>query len=522
MSGLEASEAAFHSAFTDAPVAMAFLDMSDGEEMVILSPNRALVELLGLPDERLTGRPLGELVDGADAGHALTQAAMGASPVHRSEQPLRHADGRQVWTQLHISRLNHADEPSIALAHIVDISDRKQAEQARERFELQTELLSRLRLRLLRGERLRDALRGFCVDARDRTRARRVLLFEHNAALDQIVVAASSDGRDDAVVPRGGGIGQATTAAGDPEPGSVRISLRDQRLSPADRATLDALDTHELLVAPLGDALAIAVLAPDGETISVVDEALFARVAIEVGEAVELAHARIERHRFDVLEDRERIATDLHDVVIQRLFAAGMRLQAAVPLVNGQARERLALVVGELDTTIAEIRDTIFSIHHPEREGLPLSARLAETVQANAEYLGFEPELRIEGPLDDLSPELAEQVIPALTEILSNVARHAEATHVHISVDFSDGALVLEVVDDGIGIDPDAPQGNGLGNLARRALALGGGFVATTDADAGGTRVRWWAGPGRGPTDRDRNQGPRTLASGSSLVHRQA
>ncbi len=117
------------------------------------------------------------------------------------------------------------------------------------------------------------------------------------------------------------------------------------------------------------------MLAPDGETISIADEALFARVAVEVGEAVELAHARIERQRFDVLQDRERIATDLHDVVIQRLFAAGMRLQAAVPLVNGQARERLASVVAELDTTIAEIRNTIFSIHHPEREELPLSGR---------------------------------------------------------------------------------------------------------------------------------------------------
>ncbi len=495
MSELEASEAAFHSAFTDAPVAMAFLDIAAEDVMVVLSPNRALVELLGLPEEQLIGRPLDELVDDVDAGRSLTTAAVGDAPVHRFEQPLRHADGRQVWAQLHISRLDHADETPIAVVHIVDISDRKRAEQARERFELQTELLSRLRLRLLRGERLRDALRSFCVDACERTRARRVVLFEHSAAMDQIVVAASSDGRDDGTVPRGGGIERAAgIVAGDPEPGSVRISGRDPDLTPADRATLDVLDTHELLVAPLGDALAIAVLAPEGETISIADEALFARVAVEVGEAVELAHARIERQRFDVLEDRERIATDLHDVVIQRLFAAGMRLQAAVPLVNGQARERLASVVAELDTTIAEIRDTIFSIHHPEREELPLSARLAETVRANAEYLGFEPELRVRGPIDDLGDELAEQVIPALTEILSNVARHAEATSVRISVDCTDGALVLDVVDDGIGIDPEAPHGNGLGNLARRALALGGGFVATVNPDVGGTRVRWWAG----------------------------
>ena len=495
MSGLEASEAAFHSAFTDAPVAMAFLGTGAGEAMVVLRPNRALVELLGRPEAQLIGRPLDELVDDAGAGPSLTTAALGDARVYRFEQPLRHADGHQVWAQLHISRLDPADETSIALAHIVDISDRTGAEQARERFELQTELLSRLRLRLLRGERLRDALRSFCVEACERTRARRVVLFEHSAAMDQIVVAASSDGLDDGTVPPGGGIERAaSTMAGDPEPGSVRISGRDPELTPADRATLEALDTHELLVAPLGDALAIAVLAPEGETISVADEALFARVAVEVGEAVELAHARTERQRFDLLEDRERIATDLHDVVIQRIFAAGMRLQAAVPLVDGRARERLASVVAELDTTIAEIRDTIFSIHHPEREELPLSVRVTETVRANAEYLGFEPELRVRGPLDDVSGELAEQVIPALTEILSNVARHAEATTVSITVDCTDGALVLDVVDDGIGIDPQAPHGNGLDNLARRALALGGGFVVTVNPEADGTRVQWWAG----------------------------
>ena len=171
-----------------------------------------------------------------------------------------------------------------------------------------------------------------------------------------------------------------------------------------------------------------------------------------------------------------------------------MRLQAAVPLVSGPARERLASVVGELDTTIAEIRDTIFSSHHPERADLPLSTRVHGTVQANADYLGFAPHLDVTGPLDDVPEELGEQLIPALTEILSNVARHAEATTVRVTIECSDDSLMLEVIDDGIGIDPDAPRGNGLGNLAHRALTLGGGFVATANTEVGGTVVRWWTG----------------------------
>jgi len=496
MSGLEASEAAFHSAFTDAPVAMAFLDVRSDGAMVIRTPNRALVELLGLDDDQLVGQPLDQLVDPSARSEEppLTMHDTGASAVHRSELPLRHAEGYPVWAQLHISRLDHADEHSIALAHIVDISDRKGAERARERFELQIELLSRLRLRLLQGERLRDALGSFCVDARDRTRAKRVIVFEHNPVIDQVVLAVSSDGLDEVRVPRGGAIERATTAEADVEPGSVRIGSTDPQLTPEDRQALEILRADELLVAPLGDALAIAVIPPDGAMIAPADEALFGRVAVEVGEAVELAHARIEHQRFDVLEDRERIATDLHDVVIQRLFAAGMRLQAAVPLVSGQARERLASVVGELDTTIAEIRDTIFSIHHPERDELLLTARVHETVRANADYLGFAPQLDVSGPLDDVGEDLGEQLIPALTEILSNVARHAEATTVRVAIECADNSLMLEVVDDGIGIDPDAPRGSGLGNLAHRALALGGGFVATANPEAGGTVVRWWTG----------------------------
>ncbi len=448
---LETSAAAFHSAFTDAPVAMAFVDVN-ATESVIRTPNHALVELLGYAPAELVGLPVRFLLHGEDLAAGLGVGLVdGSAPVQRWELRLVRSDGTDVWVQLHVSMLQDDAEHPIALAHVVDISERKEAEAGRERYETQIELMSRLRLRLLQGDSLREALTALCIDLRDRTSAARVVLLEHNPTIGRILVAAGSSG-----------------------PGEID--------SPVDA---------EMAVAPLGDGLAMALIAPEDE-LAAEDEALLVRLAVEVGEAVELARSRVERQRFDVLEDRERIATDLHDVVIQRLFAAGMRLQAAVPMVTGPARDRLSAVIGELDTTIAEIRDTIFFIHHPEREALTLSARVAETARANAEYLGFDPDLSIDGPLDQVSEAAAEQLIPALTEILSNVARHAEATTVRIRISSADDRLLLEVADDGIGMDPGATGGEGLGNLARRAMTLRGGFTAAADPDEGGTLVRWW------------------------------
>ncbi|BBA95613.1 putative two-component system sensor kinase [Actinacidiphila reveromycinica] len=204
--------------------------------------------------------------------------------------------------------------------------------------------------------------------------------------------------------------------------------------------------------------------------------------------AMELAARRRDAEQVAVLEDRDRIARDLHDMAIQRLFATGMTLQSTLRFVDHpQATERIMRAVDDLDETIKIIRTTIFG----------LRAREAERRGGG---LRFTPSLQMEGPIDAQVPAaIAEEAVAVLDEALSNVARHAEASSVLIRLTVAAGTLTLTVRDDGVGIAPDAPRG-GLRNLAERADGLGGTFHVGPAPD-GGTRLRWSVpleGPGAG------------------------
>jgi signal transduction histidine kinase len=208
--------------------------------------------------------------------------------------------------------------------------------------------------------------------------------------------------------------------------------------------------------------------------------------------ALELAERRSDAQRLGVLEDRDRIARDLHDLVIQRLFATGMALEGAVRLVdNPEVAGRIVRAVDSLDETIKDIRSAIFALHSREQGiGAPmLRARILTEVQSSADMLGFLPILRMEGLLDTRVPDAhSEQLLAALREALSNVARHAGAGKVEVSVAVN-GDVVLLVIDDGVGLPAERVE-SGLRNLADRAADLGGSLRLEAGAD-GGTRVRW-------------------------------
>ncbi len=127
-----------------------------------------------------------------------------------------------------------------------------------------------------------------------------------------------------------------------------------------------------------------------------------------------------------MLQDRERIARDLHDMIIQRLFAAGMSLQAVQSQALPPVAERIASVIDELDDTIRELRAAIFRLGH-QTERRSLSAQLTELVHDRARHLGFEPELRLGGDIDDLPEFIADQLVATVSEGLSNIVRHANA-----------------------------------------------------------------------------------------------
>jgi signal transduction histidine kinase len=191
-----------------------------------------------------------------------------------------------------------------------------------------------------------------------------------------------------------------------------------------------------------------------------------------------------------VLEDRDRIAKDLHDTVIQRLFATAMTLMSAIKITQRQdVAVRVQRAVDELDETIRQIRSTIFALQAAPGDHGSLRVRILAAADSAAESLGFAPTVRLEGLVDTaVTDEVGEHLVAVLREALSNVARHAHAGRVDISVDAGD-ALVLVVKDDGTGITPGGRR-SGLRNLAGRAEDLGGSFQ-TRDREGGGTILEW-------------------------------
>ncbi len=227
-----------------------------------------------------------------------------------------------------------------------------------------------------------------------------------------------------------------------------------------------------------------------------------ASFAAQAGVALELAAIRADAAQLSLYEDRDRIARDLHDLVIQRLYATGMSLEGTMPMITRpEVASRITNAVDAMDETIKDIRATIFALQAPDDAGGPdLRGDIFALVEEMTGMLGFDPSLRLGAGLGaDLDQELAEQVLATLREALSNAARHADASQVDVTVDVDpDGMLVVQVTDNGTGIPADGRR-SGLRNLARRAEKLGGELrlePASPGAAKPGTRLEWRVPPG--------------------------
>ncbi|MFE5589477.1 GAF domain-containing protein [Streptomyces sp. NPDC056549] len=211
--------------------------------------------------------------------------------------------------------------------------------------------------------------------------------------------------------------------------------------------------------------------------------------------ALELADRRRDAEQVSLLEDRDRIARDLHDLAIQRLFATGMTLQSARRFVeHPEAVDRLTRAIDDLDATIKIIRSTIFGLREHDAPGQQqrLRSRVVKAVDSAASTLGFAPALRMEGLIDtDVPAEAAQEVLAVLGEALTNVARHARARRVEVAVMADEGVLTVTVSDDGVGI-PHGGSRSGLRNLSERAGRLGGTLSVHARAEPGsGTVLEW-------------------------------
>ncbi|HEY8112634.1 MAG TPA: GAF domain-containing sensor histidine kinase [Actinomycetes bacterium] len=255
-----------------------------------------------------------------------------------------------------------------------------------------------------------------------------------------------------------------------------------------------AVTTGPALIAPLATSqalhgLLVAAQRPGEHRPADDDLPLLTSFAGQAALALEQARAQEEREQLVVLEDRERIARDLHDVVIQRLFATGLQLQTAATLApRPEVAARINTSVDELDTTIRDIRTAIFELRSPT--AAELRTDLRATVEAAAQSLGFRPHLELSGPIDSAVPAVIRpDLLAVVREALSNVVRHAQATAVEVSVSVAHGLLRVVVRDNGVGVAGAIDHG-GLINLRERATRHGGTF-AMEPAEPTGTVVTW-------------------------------
>lgn len=253
------------------------------------------------------------------------------------------------------------------------------------------------------------------------------------------------------------------------------------------------LDDLGAVVIPLRAHLAptgalVALFDPVQASLGVEERELLASFADQAGLALDRAQAVADREELAVISDRERIARDLHDVVIQRLFATGLQLQGVASLVGDPAiGARLGQAVDDLDMTIKAIRGTIFELQH--RHSDSLRAEIRSLVREYVPVLGFSPAVLTGGPIDSAVPSLIRaQLLPVLREAVSNVARHALADQAQVEVHVNGHELRLSVTDDGIGL-PEERVESGLRNVRRRAVGLGGSVDLTRNQPRGTTLV---------------------------------
>ena len=225
------------------------------------------------------------------------------------------------------------------------------------------------------------------------------------------------------------------------------------------------------------------------------DEALAEALALAAGVAIQNYRLYERVRALSVLDDRDRIARDLHDRVIQRIYAVGMSLAGAARLDDlPQVHERVERAVDDLDSTITEIRTAIFELGETSLPGglRHAVARLADELTPT---LGTRPEVRFIGPVDNVvPPQVADHILAVVREALTNAAKHAGATRCSVEISVDDDGVLVEVTDNGRGIeaDPASSVGHGLMNLRNRAENLSGSFEIVP-VETGGTRLRWFA-----------------------------
>lgn len=230
--------------------------------------------------------------------------------------------------------------------------------------------------------------------------------------------------------------------------------------------------------------------ASGSEHFTAADLEMAADFAGRISVAMQLASARADQQRVLLFDDRARIARDLHDHVIQQLFATGLELQsAAAALPPGPIADRVTRSIDTLDATIAQIRTVIFALSRTHTDNPSVRYRIIDLTNELAEALPPQPQITFTGPVDlVITSSMADDIVAVAREALTNVVKHASAEHVSLVLAVTESLVTLEINDDGIGtVEPQ--RRSGLANLEQRAMRRGGIF--SFDSKRGHTRILW-------------------------------
>ena len=458
---------------------------------LIVLASEAIRTLFGFDPDEVVGLPIETLVpEEARAMHERHRRKFSENGQARSmglglELTGRRRDGSVFPIDVSLAPFSTGGE-QFAGAFVRDATDRR-------RQEARLHAINEITQRLLAGEPTATTLELVACRARGLVDASLGWVVVPSGKEDLVVSASDGEGAESIIgleISSDGSIAKQAMTEGE------SIIVDDLSTEMTVPGEMKALGLGPGLFCPLGVEGrilgALVVARPRGApSFSANDTALVEVFANAAMVALTLGEARVELEQLHATAERERIGRDLHDTVIQQLFALGMGLQSIERLTSGPVAGRIDRVVDGLDEVIREIRETIFLLERPAMADWGLRSAVTAVVAAAAEHLGFTPRVGFQGPVDSVTSELLEpNVIAVLTEVLSNVARHAAASSVEVVIAAEDNMLLVSVADDGVGPPRGRTAGNGLRNIAERARALSGS-VSITARSPSGTLVEW-------------------------------
>ena len=472
----------------------------DVDGLVVLA-SEAIRTLFGFDPDEIVGLPIETLVP--EQARAMNERHRRRYTETGEPRPMglglelmgRRRDGSVFPIDVSLAPFSTGGERFVG-AFVRDATDRR-------RQEARLHAINEITQRLLAGEPTAATLELVACRARGLVDAILAWVVVPSGKEDLVVSASDGEGAESIIgleVTTEGSIAKRAMTGGE------SIIVTDLSMESTVPAKMKALGLGPGLFCPLGveerilGALVVARPrgAPDFNANDTGLVEVFANAAMV---ALTLGEARVELEQLQATAERERIGRDLHDTVIQQLFALGMGLQSIERLTSGSVAGRIDRVVDGLDEVIRQIRETIFHLERPAMAESGLRSAVTAVVTAAAEHLGFTPRVGFQGPVDAVTSEQLEpQVIAVLTEVLSNVARHASASAVEVVIAAEDNMLLVSVADNGVGPSRGRTAGNGLRNIAERARALSGS-VSITARSPSGTLVEWSVptGPGGWP-----------------------